>query len=636
MKNLADPLLFNGVAKGVVIMYVFYHYKTAKIMSSDRLKHALSSLIDFDTIENMQKFKEMKSLYSVDIDLMNACIKYSAYILHLLIEDFGEDDYLQGILEDHGVIFDDDKTLNQYLLAWMHVVLLGMLGVKARVIVPFKFDMFDMDKVFKVKRYESKAYKEKWSGKSTKTGKKKKNKKKGGKKRKAEESYSEGSDDEDDAMEVEFKESTDVMDCENFGAIQFKDRKCMLAKEEKNQRKNANKKTSKKSKKAQNKVSAMEEKFFPSHLNFLQTLEDYSAEPEEKLTKYFIEVLDQKSREWVLVNTSTCTVVPKPGTFYEDHLIGTNLLGVYSIQPFETREGCVRMKDITLLCVPHLIRSVIQNRNKISPAIVYYDKIVKALLFRNENLFFNMTEDERKAELKEELKERALEREFYLSNKADLHRASFYTRKADVWNYIRKWAPNKRKAWLKLGNKGQFIITVCLKSESIMLHTDVAWRSLGRQVAKGKLPIKARVLEKRTGQKVIKYYPYFQTEALEITLTDEGKIPKNEYGNFETMYGLPKGTTYVPIKGIKKACKDLGVDFAEAVVEFDYTGGFPKPVIVGVVAHDKDVVRLIKQHKLNKKKAKERLVERESKMMQKHWKSVFSSLYIKFYFQNNN
>ena len=178
MKNLADPLLFNGVAKGVVIMYIFYHYKTAKVMSSDRLKHALSSMIDFDTVENMEKFKEMKALYSVDIDLMNACIKYSSYILHLLIGEFREDNYLQEILEDHGVIFDSDKTLNQYLLAWMHVILLGMLGVKARVIVPFKFDMFNMDKIFNVKRYESKAYKEKWSRKITQVNKKRKVRKK--------------------------------------------------------------------------------------------------------------------------------------------------------------------------------------------------------------------------------------------------------------------------------------------------------------------------------------------------------------------------------------------------------------------------------------------------------------------------
>ena len=437
-------------------------------------------------------------------------------------------------------------------------------------------------------------------------------------------------------MEVEFNESTDVMDCENFGVVPFKERRYMLAKNEKNQRKNANKRTPKKGKDAQDNISGMEEEFFPADLNFLQTLEDYSADPQEKLTKYFIEVLDLKSREWVLINTSTCTVVPNAGSYYEDLLIGTNLLGVYSIQPFEKQEGCVRMKDITLLCVPHLIRSVIMNRNKISPTIVYFDKIVRSMLFRNENMCFNMTDDERKTELKEELKERAHEREFYLSNKADLHRTTFYMRKLDIWGFLRKWVPNKRKAWLKLGNKGQFITTVCLRSESVDLHTDVIWRSLGRQVAKGKLPLKARRLEKRTGHKVIKYYPYFQTEPLEIKLTEEDTIPKNEYGNFETMFGLPKGTTYIPIKGIKKACKDLGVDFADAVVEFDYTGGFPKPVIVGVVVHDKDVVRLIKQHKLNKKKAKERLVERESKMMQKHWKSVFSSLYIKFYFQNNN
>ena len=118
-----------------------------------------------------------------------------------------------------------------------------------------------------------------------------------------------------------------------------------------------------------------------------------------------------------------------------------------------------------------------------------------------------------------------------------------------------------------------------------------------------------------------------------MTLNPDGSIPKNQYGNFEAMNGIPFGTLHVPIKGIKAACKKLDdLDWAEAVVDFDYSNGFPVPVILGVIVHEENAVRLVEKHREMRTEARRRKVEREKKFIEKLWRDAFKSVYLKFYF----
>jgi len=105
------------------------------------------------------------------------------------------------------------------------------------------------------------------------------------------------------------------------------------------------------------------------------------------------------------------------------------------------------------------------------------------------------------------------------------------------------------------------------------------------------------------------------------------------YDNYEAMNGIPDGTLHVPIKGIKHTCKQMDIDWAEAVVDFDYSSGFPVPVLLGVIVHEKDALNLVRKHRELRKEARRKKVEKERKMIEKLWRDAFKSVYIKFQFE---
>ena len=53
-------------------------------------------------------------------------------------------------------------------------------------------------------------------------------------------------------------------------------------------------------------------------------------------------------------------------------------------------------------------------------------------------------------------------------------------------------------------------------------------------------------------------------------ITDDGKLPRNDYGNFEMFNGpIPVGTVHCDIPRAATICKKLNVEFVEAVVGFE-------------------------------------------------------------------
>lgn len=62
-------------------------------------------------------------------------------------------------------------------------------------------------------------------------------------------------------------------------------------------------------------------------------------------------------------------------------------------------------------------------------------------------------------------------------------------------------------------------------------------------------------------------------------------IPKNQYGNIDLFveHMLPEGSAHVPYRGAIRVCKRLEIDFAEAVVDFEFGHRMAVPVVQGVV-----------------------------------------------------
>ncbi|RFU82146.1 xeroderma pigmentosum group c-complementing [Trichoderma arundinaceum] len=156
---------------------------------------------------------------------------------------------------------------------------------------------------------------------------------------------------------------------------------------------------------------------------------------------------------------------------------------------------------------------------------------------------------------------------------------------------------------------------VYLRSDVVLVKSAETWHKQGRAPLAGEEPLKrvpyraATLNRKReileaeamTGQKVLQgLYSFDQTDWIIPPPIKDGIIPKNEYGNIDLFaeHMCPKGAVHVPFRGVGKVCKRLGIDYAEAVVDFEFGHRMAVPVIQGVVIaeehHDRVMVELEK------------------------------------------
>ncbi|KAL7924553.1 hypothetical protein ACQKWADRAFT_286962 [Trichoderma austrokoningii] len=156
---------------------------------------------------------------------------------------------------------------------------------------------------------------------------------------------------------------------------------------------------------------------------------------------------------------------------------------------------------------------------------------------------------------------------------------------------------------------------VYLRSDVVLVKSAETWHKQGRAPLAGEEPLKrvpyraATLNRKReileaeamTGQKVLQgLFGFDQTDWIIPPPIKDGVIPKNEYGNIDLFaeHMCPKGAVHVPFRGVGKVCKRLGIDYAEAVVDFEFGHRMAVPVIQGVVIaqehHDKVMVELEK------------------------------------------
>ena len=138
------------------------------------------------------------------------------------------------------------------------------------------------------------------------------------------------------------------------------------------------------------------------------------------------------------------------------------------------------------------------------------------------------------------------------------------------------------------------------RKDVVVCRTGESWHKEGRQVKAGEYPMKmvpvravtlARKREveeaERDGGEKMKQglYAWDQTEWIIPPPIENGVIPKNAFGNMDcyvpTM--VPKGAVHIPLRGTKKICNRLKIDFAEAVTGFEFGNQRAVPVITGVV-----------------------------------------------------
>ncbi|WPH01063.1 Hypothetical protein R9X50_00389800 [Acrodontium crateriforme] len=130
------------------------------------------------------------------------------------------------------------------------------------------------------------------------------------------------------------------------------------------------------------------------------------------------------------------------------------------------------------------------------------------------------------------------------------------------------------------------------RRDVLLCRSAQKWKLLGRQVKTGEHPLKhvtARtkrdVEEEDEGALNTSLYAEFQTEVYVAPSVVNGRVPRNHFGNIEIFVPsmVPKGGEYIRGQLASQAARTLRIDFAEAIVGFDFKNRRGTPRIDGIV-----------------------------------------------------
>lgn len=168
------------------------------------------------------------------------------------------------------------------------------------------------------------------------------------------------------------------------------------------------------------------------------------------------------------------------------------------------------------------------------------------------------------------------------------------------------------------------------------LHCRVTWLKEGRIVKVGQEPykiVKARPKWDRMTGNVIKDQPLevfgkWQTETYIPPPAVDGKVPRNEYGNVELFkpWMLPKGTVHIPITGLNRVAKKLGIDCASAMVGWEFSGGGCHPVFDGFVVCEEFQDTLMDAWNADVEEKEKKAAEKKTKKALDNWRKLIRGL----------
>jgi xeroderma pigmentosum group C-complementing protein len=172
------------------------------------------------------------------------------------------------------------------------------------------------------------------------------------------------------------------------------------------------------------------------------------------------------------------------------------------------------------------------------------------------------------------------------------------------------------------------------RSDVVQVKSAETWHKQGRAPLEGEAPLKRvpyraattnrrrelAAAEAATGEKVLQgLYSFNQTDWIIPPPIENGVIPKNDYGNIDLFaeHMCPEGAVHVPFRSAVRVCKKLEIDFAEAVVGFEFGHRMAIPVISGVVIAEEN-------HDLVMEEVAKEEAERARKEDEKKRKEVLS------------
>ncbi|KAH0449839.1 hypothetical protein IEQ34_020531 [Dendrobium chrysotoxum] len=130
------------------------------------------------------------------------------------------------------------------------------------------------------------------------------------------------------------------------------------------------------------------------------------------------------------------------------------------------------------------------------------------------------------------------------------------------------------------------------------VQTRQKWVREGMQIRENEIPAKVIKRSKKTendqifdvgfaedGEKSIELFGKWQVEPLQLPHAVNGVVPKNEYGRVDAWSEkcLPHGTVHLRLPRLATVARRLEIDFANAMVGFEFRNGRSYPVYEGIV-----------------------------------------------------
>ncbi|KAI1767260.1 Rad4-domain-containing protein, partial [Hypoxylon sp. FL1150] len=186
---------------------------------------------------------------------------------------------------------------------------------------------------------------------------------------------------------------------------------------------------------------------------------------------------------------------------------------------------------------------------------------------------------------------------------------------------------------------------VYLRKDVVAVKSAETWHKQGRAPVEGAQPLKhapyrAATTNRRreiaeaeaaSGQKVLQpLYSLEQTDWIIPPPIENGVIPKNEYGNIDMFaeHMCPEGAIHVPYRGVVRVCKRLEIDYAEAVVGFEFGHRMAVPVIQGVVVAEENYERVMEELEKDEAERARKENEKRRKEVLTMWRKFLMGLRI--------
>lgn len=108
----------------------------------------------------------------------------------------------------------------------------------------------------------------------------------------------------------------------------------------------------------------------------------------------------------------------------------------------------------------------------------------------------------------------------------------------------------------------------------------------------------------------------------------DGRVPKNQYGNIElwSQAHIPRGAVHLQLPRIDTLARDLGVDFAPAVVGFEVKNGKTYPKMDGIVVAASAQEMLLDAHAHLQQTTIEQAIAKNQKIVLRRWEKLTKRL----------